>query len=133
MLDNLAAQKWEWTDFADFTLEEIDRTALPLQLVSLIPQLVCRFDAPAACWLETPRMYIVGYEALVDGKPAQVVRSLESLVAVLVPAGKHTLELRYSGSRLLHHTFYLALWSWVTVLTALVTRWIWRRPAVVTA
>jgi hypothetical protein len=125
-LDNLAATNWEWTDFADFTLEEIDHTTLPLQLVQLVPFLVCRFDSPQECWLETPRMYINGYTALVDGKPAEVVRSLESQVAVAVPAGKHTLELRYPGSRLLHNLFFLGLWSWVGVLAVCVTRWTWQ-------
>jgi hypothetical protein len=126
MLDNLAAPKWEWTDFADFTLEEIDRSALPLQLVQLVPSLICRFDSPQECWLETPRMYIDGYEALVDGKPARVVRSLESLVAVAVPAGNHILELRYPGSRLLHRLFFLALWSWAGVLAFGAARWTWQ-------
>jgi hypothetical protein len=111
-----------WTDFADYTLEEIDRTVLPLQLVRLVPFLECRFDAPQACWLETPRMYIEGYAATVDGKPAPNTRSSESMVMVAVPAGRHTLQLRYVGSPLLRRTFFLALWGWVAVAAGLIAK-----------
>lgn len=126
ILDNLTGTKWEWTDFAEFTLEEIDRAALPFQLVSLVPQLVVRIDAAQAGWLETPRMYIQGYEARVDGKPAAVVQSPESLAAVAVPEGRHTVEMSYPGSPLLRRTFYLALWSWVAVVGWFVVRALWR-------
>jgi hypothetical protein len=111
-----------WTEFADFTLEEIDRPALPLQIVRLVPYLECRFDAPEDSWLETPRMYIEGYAATVDGKPAQVAGSLESMVMVAVPAGKHTLQLRYIGSSLLRRTFFLALGGWVAVAVGLIAK-----------
>jgi len=108
-----------WTDFADFTLEEIDRSVLPLQLVRLIPFLECTFDAPQACWFESPRMFIQGYAASVDGRPAQATGSLESMVMVAVPAGKHTVRLWYAGSPLLRRTFFLAFWGWTAVLAIL--------------
>jgi hypothetical protein len=107
-------------DFADFSLEEIDRTALPLQLVQLVPFFECRLTAPQACWLETPRMYIEGYAASVDGKPAVVARSNDSMAMVAVPAGKHTVQLRFAGSPLLRRTFWLALGGWAAVAAGLV-------------
>ena len=67
-------------------------------------------------------MYINGYEARVDGQPAQVVRSLESMAAIAVPEGKHTVELSYPGSARLRRLFYLALWSWVAVTVFFVGR-----------
>jgi hypothetical protein len=122
LLITAAAADTPWTDFADFTLEEIDRSTLPLQIVRLVPDFECRFDAPQDCWLETPRMYMEGYIATVDGKPVQVASSLESMVMAAVPAGRHTLQLRYVGSPWLHRTFWLAVWGWVAVAAGLIVK-----------
>jgi hypothetical protein len=111
-----------WTDFADFTLEEIDRSELPLQIVRLVPFFECRFEAPQASWLETPRMYIEGYAATVDGKPVVVQRSLESVVMAAVPAGKHVLQLRFVGSPWLRGTFWVGCWGWAAVVAGLLAR-----------
>ena len=125
-LNNITGAKWEWTDFADFTLEEFDRTALPFRVVSLVPQFAARIDASQAGWLESPRMYLQGYEARVDGNPAAVVQSPDNLASIAVPAGRHTVELKYPGSPLMRRTFFLTLWSWIAVLTIFAARWIWR-------
>ena len=120
-LNNLDNAHWDWSDFADFTLEEVDRGALPLQLIRLVPELECRFDAPQDCWLETPRMYLKGYAAWVDGHPAQVERSQESEIMVAVPAGKHTLELKYIPPPLLRDSFWAAVCGWIAVVGFFVT------------
>lgn len=126
MVNNITGAKWEWTDLADFTLEEFDRRVLPFQLVGLVPHLTARIEAPQAGWLETPRMFLQGYVARVDGNPAEVVRSPDSLASIAMPAGTHTVELAYPGSPLLHRTFFLALWSWLAVLTMVAVRWCWQ-------
>jgi hypothetical protein len=41
---------------------------------------------------------------------------------VAVPAGKHTLQLRYIGSSLLRRTFFLALGGWVAVAVGLIAK-----------
>ena len=54
-----------------------------------------RPQAPEDAWLETPRMYQDGYEARVDGRPAAVVESPDSLVSVAVPRGLSDVQLSY--------------------------------------
>lgn len=113
---SLAGRDWQPSDFADFTLTEIDRSALPVRLIRLVPALECVFDAPRLCWLETPRMFILGYTARVDGQPAVVAGSPENEVMVLVPAGQHTLELRCTPSPLLRWSFWACVSGWCAMI-----------------
>ena len=102
-------------DLAEFTLEEVDRDALPIKLLELSPELRCRVRAPEQAWLSTPRLFIRGYEASVDGSPARVARSDDGLVLVSVPPGEHEVVLCYRGFPLLRETFYAGLVGWAAV------------------
>lgn len=106
-------------DLAEFTLEETDRAKLPIQLEQLVPELRCRVRAPEDAWLVTPRMYLRGYAASVDGHPAHAIESPEGMVLVAVPAGVHEVALRYEGFPLLRVAFYTTLLGWVVGLGGL--------------
>jgi hypothetical protein len=98
--------------FADFTLHQIDPKRYPVQLESLVP-LRGRFQSTEAGWLETPRRFIPGYAATVDGAPATIGGSPGGALMLQVPAGDHAFELRYVGPPLLRAAF------WTTFMTVL--------------
>ncbi len=70
--------------------------ALPVQVEGWIPY-HARVTSPADAWLETPRMYQVGYHAEVDGRPAEVRKSPDGLVCVAVPRGTSQVTLAYTA------------------------------------
>ncbi len=91
-------------------LLEYDPSALPVQLDSLIPYRV-RVKAPAAGWLETPRMHQVGYVAAANGRPAAVRRSPDGLAWIAVPAGESRVELDFKPPVGLQMLFWVSLVS----------------------
>jgi hypothetical protein len=89
--------------------------SLPLLVESLQPLRV-RLDAAEPAWLETPRSWIPGYRALVDGAVVRVARSPEGFVMLPVPMGRHTAEVRYVPSASLKAAYVcslLALVGWM--------------------
>jgi hypothetical protein len=97
---------------------------LPIRTDSLIP-LTVRLDAPQPGFLETPRMFIPGYTATVNGTAVPVVSSPERLVAVPVPAGAAQVTLSYSAPAILRASFYFSLTGFI--LLPLLGAGLWRR------
>jgi hypothetical protein len=91
--------------FADFELREVDPESFPVELEKLLP-LMGRVRVKEAAWLETPRRFIPGYAAAVDGHPARVGASPDGSVMIEMPAGDHRFRLRYIGSALLLGAFW---------------------------
>jgi hypothetical protein len=87
-----------------------DRDSLPVRVDSWMP-FKARVRSPAAAWVETPRAYQAGYRAWVDGKPAEVRESRDSLVCVAVPAGESRVELAYAAPPGLRVLFWLSFLS----------------------
>lgn len=77
-----------------FRLIEYDPAQLPVEVTSFIPYRAV-VHAPEASWLETPRMYQKGYQALVDGRRAEVRKSPSALAMVRVPQGASSVKLQY--------------------------------------
>jgi hypothetical protein len=96
-----------WPDVAQVRLLSYERAALPVRVESWIPYRA-KVESPAPAWLETPRMYQSNYSAWVDGKPAEVRKSPESLVAVKVPSGRSSVELVYVAPLGLKLLFWLS-------------------------
>jgi uncharacterized membrane protein YfhO len=69
--------------------------------------------SPEAALLESPRMFVPGYAATVNGAAVAVRKSPEGLVAFPVPAGESGVELRFAGPPLLHLAFWLSAAGWV--------------------
>ena len=95
-------------DFADFTFKEVDTHSLPVVLESLVP-LKMRVLAPEACYLETPRLFLEGYRATVNGQGARVQGSPDGLAMFAVPAGESTVVLAYAGPASLRAAFGITL------------------------
>ncbi|HWA10153.1 MAG TPA: hypothetical protein VG838_11940 [Opitutaceae bacterium] len=97
---------------------------LPLQTDSLIP-LTVRLDAPQAGLLETPRVFIPGYAATVNGVPSPVISTRERLVGVAVPAGPVRVVVSYVAPAALRVAFWFSLAGFA--LLPLLGGWLWAR------
>ena len=95
-------------DRVKLRLMPYDYAALPVQVRSWIPY-TATVRADDAVWLETPRMYQAGYVAEVDGRTAEVRRSVQGLASVQVPAGTSEVVLRYLAPAGLLGAFWLSL------------------------
>lgn len=85
---------------------------LPLQLHGLIPfRLTVRSESPA--WLETPKLFLPGYRARVDGHRVPVALSPDGLVMLPVPAGVSQVELAYPGPFALRAVFWVGVAAWL--------------------
>ncbi|MBI5426123.1 MAG: hypothetical protein HZA32_18780 [Opitutae bacterium] len=87
-----------------------DHAALPIQMLGNMP-LHARVRTPKVGFLETPRMWIDGYAARVDGRFVPVQKSTHGLVQVPVPAGEVDVVLTYPGPLALRAAWYLSLTS----------------------
>ena len=105
------------------TLLSYDGNSLPVKVESWIP-FRARVQAPAAAWVETPRAFQTGYQARVDGKPAEVRETPDALVAVAVPAGASSVELAYIAPLGLRLLFWISLLSSVAAVVLGSARWI---------
>lgn len=80
---------------------------LPVEIKSLMP-FRARVQAEEHGYLESPRQWLPGYEAWVDGNKVVPVTSKDGMVAVPIPAGDHEVELKFEGSIRLWIGFWLA-------------------------
>ena len=94
--------------FAGYELREVDPRSFPVELERLLP-MTGRVRAGEAAWLETPRRFIPGYKASMDGHPARVGESPEGSVMIETPAGDHEFKLRYPGTPFLLASFWSSL------------------------
>jgi hypothetical protein len=109
------AKPMDYMPLAKFELQAIDLASLPIQVESLIP-FRATVRSPRAALLETPRMFVPGYAAFVNGQSVDVRKSGEGLVEFLVPAGKSQVELRFIGPFALRMAFWLSAIGWVLVV-----------------
>jgi hypothetical protein len=72
--------------------------------------------ADRACFLETPKLFVPGYQASVDHAPEAVISSANGLVAVPVPRGEHLVQIAYKGSTALRASYYVSITGWLAVL-----------------
>jgi hypothetical protein len=113
-----AGRPADFAEFGRFRSREIDPQMRRVQVQSWLP-FRARVRSPRSAWLETPRVFIPGYVATVDGHPVAVQRSPQGLVMVAVTPSAHDLELRYVGPALLRASYYLSLAAWLSLfLTA---------------
>lgn len=99
-------------DFGRYTLLEYDPERLPVVIESWTPYRA-RVTSPADAWLETPRIFISGYRASVDGRAVEPRRSPEGLVMIPVSAGTQRAELSYEGPLALRLAYWTALAGWI--------------------
>jgi hypothetical protein len=110
-------------DFARLYLQPYAPSGLPIKVTSWIPyRAAVAIGAPGA-WLETPRLYVPGYEATINGLPAPVVRLRSGLVAVGLQPGNNDVVLRYAGPWSLRAAYWIAILTWAAVIMVIVQRW----------
>lgn len=110
-LQYVSQQPGSTTDFSHFGTYrwiEVAPDALPIRVTGWIPY-QAEVNAPAAAWLETPRMFQPGYRATVDGRSVTPEKSPEGLVAVPVPSGRSTVVLSYHPPVLLQSGYWISL------------------------
>ncbi len=108
----LASGPWAGRRFADFNFERIETSTLPIRLESLLP-LRATVTTASAGYLETPRMFITGYAASVNGRRVRVQPSPEGLLMLPVPAGESRIELRYLGPLIVRIAFWGGIAGWM--------------------
>jgi hypothetical protein len=119
-------------NFARLYLQTYTPESLPIKVYSWIPYGAKLASQEAGSWLETPRMYVPGYAAVVNGQPAEVSPSPSGLVAVRLQAGENDVVLRYPGPWSLRAAYWIALLTWATVIGTVISKTVrhWLRPAV---
>jgi len=108
----------ERAGFSRFRLLRQDRKE-PIELIGLIP-LRLRVTSSTPAWLETSRMFIPGYDALVDGKRVPVRPSKEGLVTVPVGPGAKMVVIRYLGPFWLRASYWVSLTAFIGLAVYLI-------------
>lgn len=115
-------------DFAGFTLRAIDPKRLPVRVESLLP-LRFEVDAPeSGDFVETPRRWLPGYEAVVMGRSLAPLMSPWRSAMVPVPKGRSEIELLYPGTPLVRVSFWLSACSWLGFVVWIGSRGAGLRP-----
>jgi len=94
-----------------FYAQPISEATWRFRTVSQTP-LTLETQAASAGWLETPRMYLPGYKATVNGGPALVRASANGLAAVQVPAGRSRLVVTYVAPFWVRGGFAISAIAW---------------------
>jgi hypothetical protein len=98
--------------FADVTVSKFEPARMAVRLDSLTPYRAVVSTGQAGA-LETLRAFLPGYRATVDGRAVPVVRSAGAQVQVSVPAGRHTVELRFVGTWRVRLAALVSVCAWV--------------------
>ncbi len=104
--------KQDLSSFGTYALHEFSPDELPVVIDSWTPYRA-RVQAQEPAWLETPRIFIAGYAATVNGRTADVARSPGGQVMVAVAPGENHVVLRYPGPLSLRIAYFLTLAGWV--------------------
>jgi len=102
--------------FARVAWGPLPEDTLPVRTEALIPDYRARVDAKVPVLLESPRVFIPGYVAWCNGRPAEVLQSPAHRAAVLLPAGPSEVEIRFVGSPGLKRALWVSLVCWAGVL-----------------
>ena len=101
----------EAVPFAKFSLYRYEPQDLPVSVESWIPYRA-RVHSAQAAFLETPRMWLKGWRASVNGHWAETSRSPQNLVMFPVGAGISHVTLDYHASAILSTAFWGCALGW---------------------
>ncbi len=107
--------------FGRYTFFEINPAELPVRMTRWSPYLA-DVTVPVGALLETPRIFMQGYTAKVNGQNVPVTKSPSGLVAFEVPSGNSRVELTYPGSWALRLAYFLSLAAWVGLIGIAIRR-----------
>lgn len=122
-----APQK-EVQTFGHYTLREYNPAKLPIIIEKWAPY-HAHIKSPSAAYLETPRQFLDGYQARVNGTPVKVKRSPSALVMIPVPKGESRVELAYPGPIRLRIAYFVSFAAWTYLLYGWLRSKTHRRPA----
>ena len=111
---------------ARFWLYAYDRARLPIRVTSWIPYRA-ELDSPREAFLETPRVWLKGWRARVNGAPVRTERSPDNLVMIPVPSGPSRVTLLYQPPWVLSVSFWVGLVGWFGI-AATGLYWLFRDP-----
>ena len=115
-------------NLGDVDLIHVNPKQLPLRMDSLNPYQIT-VQTQTDTWLETPKLFLPGYAAEIDGRRVPVERSPDGLVMIPVPAGQHQVNLNYVASPLLRASFWLMIFSGLGLLIFVFWRSRWPATA----
>jgi hypothetical protein len=115
----------EGFDFARFELWRYDPDQLPVSVKSWMPYRLV-VNSPEPAYLETPRLWLGGYRAKINGQTVPVERSPDNLAMFSVPAGSSDITIKFVPPHLLEVFYWLCLTGWTVILPALLL-WLCRR------
>jgi len=102
-------------DSVNYELWKYDPQKLPISVQSLAPYRVRVFSTKAT-YLETPRMWLSGYSALVNGERLSVSRSPSHLCMIPLEAGESSVELNYNPPIYVWVSYWIAITGWGILL-----------------
>jgi hypothetical protein len=106
-------------------LTRYEAEELPIRVRSLVPYTatVC---CDRACFLETHRQFVPGYEAFVNGGRVEVKRSREGMALVPLQPGTNEVKLDYRGTSAMRWALAMSAAGWLGLFGAAARR-LWRR------
>jgi hypothetical protein len=128
LCDEMPADGSPFGDFARVAMQSYTAERLAVNTLGLIPYRArVRVEEPV--YLETPRAFIPGYGATVNGRSTPVVSSPNNRVMVKLSPGDDRVEVQYTGTRLLRLAFLASAVCWFGLLAALIRRWRYKGDA----
>jgi hypothetical protein len=113
-------------DCANYELWEYQPDQLPIGIQSISPYRAnVKTTKPA--YLETPRMWLDGYKAKLNGNIISVSRSPNNLCMIPVETGISTIELIYSPPAMVKYSYWLMLSTITTIALGLLHQLFTRR------
>lgn len=104
--------------FAQFELWRYRRSDLPAAVQSWVPYRVIT-DAQTPSYLETPRIWLPGYRARINGQTVQGERSADNRVMFRIPAGHADITIKYVPPLLLEVHYWITVAGWAVTLMGL--------------
>jgi hypothetical protein len=109
------AKPSDFAQFGTFALSELASSTESVSVQSLVP-FTADVRSETAALVETPRVYMPGYHAAIDGHDAPVTESHQGLASIPVQPGDHTVSLWSAGTALLRLSYWAAVCAWVGIL-----------------
>jgi hypothetical protein len=98
-------------------LSKLDPELSPVRIRGLLP-FRAAVTMPEPGFLETPRQWIRGYRAVVDGRPVEPLELKSGMLGVPLPAGPHEVEVVFVGSARLWVALGVSTLTWLALLTS---------------
>ena len=105
------ARAVDFADFGSFRFDDVTDAPAVVKVQQLAPW-TAAVAAPAADWVESPRLFIAGYQATRDGVPVPMSRSQNGLVKIPVEPGDQQVTLHYRAPLVLRASYHLTLLAW---------------------